>query len=83
VRRGDVDLNHHEIRRVVQVEHLHVLVLDGHVGLLAKVRGQRGQAERREQRVLDGRQKGLVASVRAGRIILALMAGLGDVTGRV
>jgi hypothetical protein len=27
-RRGDVDLNHHEIRRVVQVEPFHVLVLD-------------------------------------------------------
>ena len=54
VRGGDVDLNDDEVRRVVQVERLHVLVLNLHVVVIAQIRGQRREAERREQRVLDG-----------------------------
>ena len=74
VRRGDVDLDDHQVRRVVQVERLHVLVLNLHVVVLAQVRGQRGQAERRNSEYLMGRQNGLVASVSAGRIILTFTA---------
>ena len=51
---GDVDLDDHEIGVVVQVERLHVLVLQGDVEIRVEIGRQRGQAERRKQRVLDG-----------------------------
>lgn len=50
---GDVGLDHHEVRGVVQVQALHVLVLDRHLDVVGEVARQRRQAERREQRVLD------------------------------
>ena len=50
VRGGDVDLNDDQVRRVIQVERLHVLVLNLDVVVFTQVRGQRREAERREQR---------------------------------
>ena len=54
IRGRDVDLNDDEVRRPVEVEPLHVLVLDLHVVVIAKICGERRQAERREERILDG-----------------------------
>jgi len=48
----DVDLDDDEIRRVVEVERFDVLVLNLHVVVL-QVRGERREAERRKERVLD------------------------------
>jgi hypothetical protein len=48
-----VDLNHDKVRRVLQVEPLDVLILEGHLVARIEVAGQRGQSERREQRVFD------------------------------
>src|SRR5258706_11876295 len=53
VRGSDVDLDDDKVGRVVQVEPLHVLVLNLDVVVLTEKPGQRRQAERREQRVLD------------------------------
>ena len=75
VRRRDVDLNHDEVRRVVQVERLDVLVLNLHVVVIVRdtpasvARPSGGNSE-----YLIGRQNGLVASVSAGRIILTFIA---------
>jgi hypothetical protein len=52
-RRGDVDLDHHQVRLVGEVDLLHVLVGHRHLVVRVEVPGERGQAERREQRVLD------------------------------
>ena len=49
VRGGDVDLNDDQVGRVVQVEPLHVLVLNFDVILTREKPRQRGQAERREE----------------------------------
>ena len=54
MRIGDVDLDQHEVRRVVGVEARHVLVDDDGPVFRRQVRRQRGEAERREERVLDG-----------------------------
>ena len=53
MRRRDVDLDHDQVGRVVEVERLDVLVLNLDLVVVVQVAGQRGQAERREQRVLD------------------------------
>jgi hypothetical protein len=47
----DVDLDHHQIGdlAVVKRQALHVLVVDGDVGALREVPGQRCQAKGREQ----------------------------------
>lgn len=49
----DVDLDHHQVRLVGQVHLLHVLVGQRHLVVRAEISGQRGEPERREQRVLD------------------------------
>jgi hypothetical protein len=51
--RGDVDLDHHQVRAVVDAERLDVLVLQVHLGIGRQVARQRGEAEGRKQRVLD------------------------------
>ena len=51
--RGDVDLDHHQVGRVVQHQGLDVLVLDRDLVVGRQIAGQGRQAERREQRVLD------------------------------
>jgi hypothetical protein len=50
---GDVGLDDDEVGIVVQIQRLHVLVLDDDVGSLIAVGGESGQAERREGGVLD------------------------------
>jgi len=53
---GDVDLNDHEVGRVVsqQVQRLDVLVDEGRPVLRREIRGERGETERGKQRVFDG-----------------------------
>jgi hypothetical protein len=58
IRRGDVDLDHHQVRLVVEGEPLDVLVLNGDPVVIRKMSRERGQAERRKQRVLDGVEEG-------------------------
>ena len=53
VRVRDVDLDHDEVRRVVRGQALDVLVDDHRLVVRPQVGGERRQAERREQRVLD------------------------------
>jgi len=51
----DVRLDDHQVGSVVlDVEALDVLVEDPHLVVVAQIAGQRGEAERRKQRVLDG-----------------------------
>ena len=50
----DVGLDEHEIRPVVEVELLHMLVHEHRFVVRVEKRGQRGEAERRKQRVLNG-----------------------------
>ncbi len=50
---GDVDLDHDQVGRVVEVERLDVLVGESDVVIGVEVCGERGQPERWEQRVLD------------------------------
>ena len=69
----DVDLNDDKVRRIIQIERLHVLILNLDVRVVSQVGGQRGQAQRREQRVFDRTPVGPVASVSAGRIILTFI----------
>ena len=58
---GDVDLDDDEIGLVVSGQPLDVLVDDHRLVVRREVGGERGQAERRKERVLDG------APVRTGR----------------
>lgn len=51
---GDVDLNHHQVRAIREVQPLNMFVLDARIVVRPKVRRKRGEAERRKQRVLDG-----------------------------
>src|SRR5581483_3623153 len=49
----DIDLNHHQVRLVVEVEPFDVLILDVDLVVRIEVAGQRGEAEWGKQRVLD------------------------------
>src|ERR1700722_2205200 len=51
---GDVNLDHDQLRRVTKRERLHMLVHNGGVVIGREVGGERGQAQRRKQRILDG-----------------------------
>jgi hypothetical protein len=62
VRIGDVDLDHHQIRRVVDSERLYVLVLDDSMVIRGQIRSKGRESQRREQRVLDR------SPVRIGRL---------------
>ena len=52
-RAGDVDLDRHQVGRVSGRERLNVLVGDFRFVLRRQIGGERGQAERRKERVLD------------------------------
>jgi hypothetical protein len=49
IRGGDVDLDNDEVGRVVQIEHLDVLVLNLHIGVRVEIGRQRREAEWREE----------------------------------
>src|SRR6187397_579767 len=49
----DVDLNDDEVGMVIEIDRLDVLVLDGCLDVGVEIRRERGEAERREQGVLD------------------------------
>ena len=51
---GDVDLDDDEVGRVVERERLDVLVDDDDLVVRREIGSERGEAEGREQRVLDG-----------------------------
>ena len=51
---GHIHLYAHQVRLVVERQPLHMLVHDLHFVVVAKVGSQRGQPQRRKQRVLDG-----------------------------
>jgi hypothetical protein len=59
VSRRDMDLDGHPVWRVVQIHHaalgwpLDMLVMDGHLVVLVQIAGEGGQAQRREEGVLD------------------------------
>jgi hypothetical protein len=76
---GDIYLYDHQVRLVIQIELFHVLVLQPDViigrtiGWAARVASPRGG----NNEYLMGRQKGLLASISAGRIIFTFItAGL-------
>ncbi len=50
---GDVHLDHHQVGLVVQVQGLHVLVLEGHLVAFIQVARQGRQPEGWKERVLD------------------------------
>ena len=50
----DVDLDHHQVRLILEIERLDVFVLQGDVQRGIEIRRQRREAERREQRGTDG-----------------------------
>ena len=50
---GDVDLNDHQIRCVVERERFHMLVHNHGAVVRRQIGGERGQAQRREERVLN------------------------------
>jgi hypothetical protein len=52
-RAGDVDLNHHEIGLVVDIDRRDMFVLENGLVVGRQVRRERGQPERRKERVLD------------------------------
>jgi hypothetical protein len=52
-RAGDVDLNHHQVRTIVEPETRDMFVLDRCCIVRLQVRGERGEPERRKQRILD------------------------------
>ena len=70
VRRRDVNLNDDQIGCIIQPELLDVFVLNLGLIAVAQVCRESGEAERGNNEYLIGRQSGLVASVRAGRISL-------------
>src|SRR5258708_25411834 len=53
-RRRDVDLDHDQVGLVIQAKLFDVLVTDRDFIAIVQVGGQGGEAERREQRILDG-----------------------------
>ena len=55
---GDVDLDDHQIRLVVQVERLDVLVLQGDLVIFIQITRQGSQPERREERIFDRSPEG-------------------------
>ena len=54
VGRSDVDLDHHQVRLVAQLQFLDMFVLDLNLIIRVEVTGQRCQSKRWKQRVLDG-----------------------------
>ena len=51
--RRDIHLNHHQIGFVVEAQFLDVLVLNLDLVVGTQITGERGQAQRRKQRILD------------------------------
>jgi hypothetical protein len=51
--RGDVDLDHDQVRPVIQLKRLDMFVLDFSLIAIVQVPGERREAKRREQRVLN------------------------------
>jgi hypothetical protein len=49
----DVDLDDDQIRCVLEIEPFHVFILNLGLVFVSQVAGQRGEAERRKERVLD------------------------------
>ena len=58
VRGGDVDLDDHQVRRVIQVERLHVLVLNLHVVVSPRYAASVARPSGGNSEYLMGRQKG-------------------------
>jgi hypothetical protein len=54
-RRGDIRLQHDQVRGIhgSQIQSLHMLVVQFHLIVWIQIAGQRSQAQRRKQRVLD------------------------------
>ncbi len=57
-RRRDVDLDDDQVRAVLELQPLDMLVLNFHVIVVAHVPGERGETERRKQRILDRTPEG-------------------------
>lgn len=56
--RGDVDLDHNEVGSVVQIELFDMLVNERDFVVRIQIRGERGESEGREERVLDWAKQG-------------------------
>ena len=50
---GDVDLDHDQVRVVVQIQLFDVFVLERDVEVRVEIRGEGGETERRKERVFD------------------------------
>jgi len=56
--RRDIDLDHDEVRLVIERDLLDVLVPDRDVSVIGEVTGERCEPKRRKQRVLDRPEEG-------------------------
>src|SRR5205823_6263016 len=46
VSRSDIDLDHHQLRIIVQIQLLHMFILDGYLVIFMQIPGQRSQVIR-------------------------------------
>src|SRR2546423_9329846 len=53
VSRADIDLDHHQVRIIVQIQLLHMFILDGYLVIFMKIPGQRSQTERGKKGIFD------------------------------
>jgi hypothetical protein len=53
VSRSDIDLDHYQLRIIVQIQLLHMFILDGYLINFMKIPGQRGQTERGKKGIFD------------------------------
>jgi len=56
VSRSDIDLDHHQLSVVVQIQLLYMLILDGDLVIFTQIPGQRSQTERGKREYLIGRK---------------------------
>ena len=67
---GDINLNHHDVGRILPIKRFDVFVLQRNFVIVIEIRRQRCRPQRRKQRIFDGPKNGLLASVSAGKTIL-------------
>src|SRR5689334_24608792 len=57
-RRGNINLDDDQIRLIGEIEPFHMLILKRHLVVVVQIARERRQAERREERILDGAEVG-------------------------
>src|ERR1051326_2933945 len=58
VSRSDIDLDHHQLRVIVQIQLLHMFILDSYLVIFMQISGQRSQAEGWKKGIFDGTKIG-------------------------